>query len=281
MQQNSTPLIVVTAKVAATSIVIASAGFGAVYAARVGAHGGWTLAGLTILFAISLELASFRAPPVRIRDMTDDDWAEKYVARRFDEFKERARLRQAERVAREGRHDALRRNRIARDQERGPLRKLRDQPCGARTREATLAVVRGSAKVVVAPITVAPRRDLGRVTVADVNQARRDDGCQRRLLVATTPGARAQKFTKRLHGSANLLESFPPPPRDPSICSIEPTPGSGRSRLMGASMAGLAVFTERLRTRIGSAANLKNNQRKSNRPSRVAARRRVGRPAKA
>src|SRR6476646_9044670 len=57
MQQNSTPLIVVTAKVAATSIVIASAGFGAVYAARVGAHGGWTLAGLTILFAISLELS--------------------------------------------------------------------------------------------------------------------------------------------------------------------------------------------------------------------------------
>src|SRR6476646_10063401 len=57
MQQNSTPLIVVTAKVAATSIVIASAGFGAVYAARVGAYGGTTLAGLTILFAILLELS--------------------------------------------------------------------------------------------------------------------------------------------------------------------------------------------------------------------------------
>ena len=56
MEQSNTHLVVVIAKVAATGMVVASAGFGAVYAYRVGAHGGTTLAGLTIMFAIALEL---------------------------------------------------------------------------------------------------------------------------------------------------------------------------------------------------------------------------------
>jgi hypothetical protein len=56
MHLHTTNLPRVVASLSAGAIVLASAGFGAVYAASVGAYGGSTLTGLTILFAISLEL---------------------------------------------------------------------------------------------------------------------------------------------------------------------------------------------------------------------------------
>src|SRR5262249_24248074 len=57
MHIHTTPLVRVVSKVAATGLVVASASFGGAYAYRVGIHGGMFLAGITILFAVALELA--------------------------------------------------------------------------------------------------------------------------------------------------------------------------------------------------------------------------------
>jgi hypothetical protein len=56
MQPHSTPFVGITAKVAATCLVLASAGFGAVFAYSTGIQHGIVLAGLTVLFAVALEL---------------------------------------------------------------------------------------------------------------------------------------------------------------------------------------------------------------------------------
>jgi hypothetical protein len=56
MQIHTTRGVRTTAIVASTGLVLASAGFGAVYAYQVGIHHGIVLAGLTVLFAVALEL---------------------------------------------------------------------------------------------------------------------------------------------------------------------------------------------------------------------------------
>jgi hypothetical protein len=56
MATHSTRYVELTAKVACTGLVIASSGFGAVFAYSVGIQHGYLLAGLTILFAVALEL---------------------------------------------------------------------------------------------------------------------------------------------------------------------------------------------------------------------------------
>lgn len=56
MQHHTTNAPRVVAISCSTLLVVASAGFGAVFAYRIGIHGGILLAGLTITFAISLEL---------------------------------------------------------------------------------------------------------------------------------------------------------------------------------------------------------------------------------
>jgi hypothetical protein len=56
MQLSSTKLVPLVAKVAATGLCFASAAFGGVFAYTVGIHGGTLLAGVTILFAVCLEL---------------------------------------------------------------------------------------------------------------------------------------------------------------------------------------------------------------------------------
>ena len=56
MATHSTRFVGITAKVAATGLVLAIAGFGAVYAYGTGIQHGIVLAGLTVLFAVALEL---------------------------------------------------------------------------------------------------------------------------------------------------------------------------------------------------------------------------------
>ncbi len=56
MSKYTTPLVRVVAVVACTGLVVASAGFGAVYAYTIGIQHGILLAGLTVLFAVALEL---------------------------------------------------------------------------------------------------------------------------------------------------------------------------------------------------------------------------------
>jgi hypothetical protein len=56
MAINSTSVLRVVASCSASALVVASAGFGAVFAYHVGIQNGYLLAGLTVLFAVALEL---------------------------------------------------------------------------------------------------------------------------------------------------------------------------------------------------------------------------------
>jgi hypothetical protein len=66
--------------------------------------------------------------------MKSDNWVERFVAARLAEHDERVRLRRATKAARAAKRDIVKIARERAAEERARLRKLRNKPCGARTR---------------------------------------------------------------------------------------------------------------------------------------------------
>ena len=71
MEISSTKLVSLIARVAATGLCLASAAFGGVYAYTVGIHGGILLAGITVLFAVCLELVKPLAIASAVQNFKD------------------------------------------------------------------------------------------------------------------------------------------------------------------------------------------------------------------
>ena len=64
----------------------------------------------------------------------EETWLERYVDERIREHKERIRLRELKRAAREAGHRCVAAERLRESEERARLRELRRQRCGAKTR---------------------------------------------------------------------------------------------------------------------------------------------------